>query len=260
MQLSETSPDRGSRGRKRRVARGVRGIQSANELGHAPGARLGDGLVDSPAHCERADAAGNVGSHYAALAWDQLNLQHALSFREEGGSETRKAIVAEKQRRLPSMSDAELSKLFAYSDRNDNIADRTLITVERRRREPAAEPINLAAYVYGGSDVSLFAKRSALANPSQEFDGAARDGFGGSERSLIDGASVAADLMLRASRGDWRKRQDVVADRARSDRPAGYPYSMATDWCIALEAWGAECRAQLASGARFPKAKGYGNV
>lgn len=219
---------------------------------------MGNGLADSQAHCERADAACNVGSDLSAMEWDQLNLAYARSYLLEDGSDVRKAIAAEKMRRLPAMSQADLGKLLASAERNDNSADRTMIIIERRKREPKAKPIKVRGYK--ASDVRSHAARSAFANPAQEFDGEARDGFGGSQRSLIDGASYAADLVLRAARGDWRQRPDVVEDRARADRPAGYPYSMSTDFCIALEAWGAECRATLSRGARFPTMKGRAHV
>lgn len=220
---------------------------------------MGDGLADGQAHCERADAAGNLGADYAALAWDQLSLEHALSFRLENGDAVRKQITQEKARRLPLLTRAELGKLLAYAERNDNPADRAMLIAERRRREPKAKPIKAKRYATGEATVRAHAARSALASPTQEFDGEARDGFGGSQRSLIDGASYAADLAHKAAAGDWRKRPAVVADRARADRPAGYPYSMATDFCIALDAWGRDCR-KLATAPRFAKAKGYGHV
>lgn len=220
---------------------------------------MGNGLADSPAHCNGAEPAGNLGSDLAALAWDQLSLAHARSYQLEHGEAVRKSIRAEKGRRLPLLTGAELGKLLAYVERNDNPADRALIIAERRRREPKAKPIKVKRYATGEATVRAYAARSALASPTQEFDGEARDGFGGSQRSLVDGAAFAAELAHKAAAGDWRKRPAVVADRARADRPAGYPFSMATDFCIALDAWGRACR-KLATAPRFAKPKGYGHV
>lgn len=221
---------------------------------------MGNGLADRPVDCERADAARAIRSDYAALAWDQLNLQHALSYQLENGEAARKAIREEKARRLPEIRTRELAKLLAYSYRNDNPADITLILAEQRRREPKAKPIKVQRYATGEAVTRAYASRAAINNPAPQFGGEARDGFGGSERSLVDGASVVVDILHRAAHGDWRKRPDIVADRARTDRPAGYPYTMATDFCIALDAWGRECRASLSGGASFPKAKGYSHV
>lgn len=220
---------------------------------------MGDGLVDGQAHCNGTNAAGNVGSDLSTLAWDQLSLEHALSFRLESGEAVRKLITQEKARRLPLLTGAELGKLLAYAERNDNPADRALIIAERRRREPKAKPIKVKRYATGEAVVRAHAARSALTSPTQEFDGEARDGFGGSQRSLVDGASFAAELAHKAASGDWRKRPAIVADRARADRPAGYPYNLSTDFCIALAAWGREC-GKLATAPRFAKAKGYGHV
>jgi len=207
-------------------------LQSPDVAGLPAGPGLGDGLVDREPRGQRTNAPSKVGADLSALAWGELTGRAFSDNAEEAA-----AARDEKSRRIKAR--------FAAVD------------ADYARKAKSSDKVN----AINQAKLRGIASRSALKRPTVEIDGEARDGFGGSQRSTMDGASYAAGILQAQASGgkSWRDNPAVIADRARADRPAGYPYTVNTDFCIRMEALGAAHRA-AASKPAFPKPKGYGHV